>query len=713
MAGAYIVTKLVFDSVEERLDNQLLAASRVTTETILTQEDERLIVLRQVSKTIGMPQALKTKNYAEIETIILPIAANNPQIDSFILLDDQGAEMFNLKRASGGDKTLAHPTLDSGADFSNWPIVEKILQGDFDGYGDKFTVLAKDPNQDTILMYTAGPLWLDGQLIGVALVGQYLQNTLQEMKLKAQAEITLYKPTGDVIGTTFASGQEDVKALLRSPATLYDQILQDPDTVQKRTVKVLGQDYELAFAPLKLRGKPAGFYSVGLPSEFVVKAGESGRNIFTLLVFLAIVILLVIGFIVTQQILKPIAKLVSATAAIANGDLDRRTNISSGDEIGRLATSFDHMTDELKQRTEELEEESSKVKAILSSIADGVIVLGKDHHVIQKNPAATEILSSLQNATLDTLPADTHKAENGNHPPPERVSNFLQEIGFDKATRFTLGNHSYSALAAPVVTKEQQVLGSVVVLRDITLEVESEQLKNKFIESISHELLTPLVPIKGYMDLLLMTSAGQLNEKQLGFIQKSAQNLDDLHNLISTLIDVTQIETGGLGLDKEDFNFTDLVEEAAEHWKPLMADRQITFTVHVQAANLPVNGDKKRLKRVLSYLLDNASIYNRPGGAVDLYLKQEDHHARVDVVDTGVGIAEEAHKHIFTRFMRALHEDFYETRGAGLGLYMSKGIITQHGGNIGFKSVVNQGSTFYFVIPLRSDEQAQSATSDE
>ncbi len=711
MAGAYIVTRLIFDSVEERLDNQLLAASKVTADAILTQEDERLIVLRQVSKTIGMPQALKAKNYAEIEAIIMPIAANNPKIDSFILLDDQGAEIFNLRRSLGGDKTLADPKLDTGASFVNWPIVEKILKRDFDDYGDKFTVLAKDPEQDTVLMYTAGPLWLDDQLIGVVLIGQYLQNTLQEMKLKAQAEITLYQSTGDVIGTTFASGQEDIKALLRSSATLYDKILQDPDTVQKGTVRILGQDYQLAFAPLNLRGEPTGSYSVGLPSEFVVKAGENGRNIFALLVFLAIVILLIIGFIVTQQILKPIAKLVSATAAIADGNLDLRTNISSRDEIGRLATSFDHMTDELKQRTEELEEESSKIKAILSSIADGVIVLDKKREITQENPAAEKILSNLKNAALQKAPSDEDTDDK--QPGLDSVAAFLQDIGFDEATRFTLSDHSYSALAAPVITQDQQISGSVVVLRDITLEVESEQLKNKFIESISHELLTPLVPIKGYMDLLLMTSAGQLNEQQLGFIKKSAQNLDDLHNLISTLIDVTQIETGALGLDIEEFNFTDLVKEAAEYWKPLMADRKMNFSVHIQAANLPVNGDMKRLKRVLSYLLDNASIYNRPGGAVDLYLKQENHHARVDVVDTGVGIAQEAHKHIFTRFMRALHEDFYETRGAGLGLYMSKGIITQHGGDIGFKSTVNQGSTFYFVIPLTSDEQPQSVTSDE
>ena len=702
MAGAYIVTRLIFDSVEERLDNQLLAASKVTADTILTQEDERLMVLRQVSKTIGMPQALKARDYAEIEAITLPIAANNPQMDSFILLDAQGAEIFNLKRYSGDDKTLAEPKFASGSSFAGWPIVEKILKGDFDSYGNKFTVLAKNPEQDAVLMYTAGPLWLDDQLIGVVLIGQYLQNTLQEMKLKAQSEITLYEPTGGVIGTTFASGQEDIKSLLRSPATLYDQILQDPDTVQKGTARILGQDYQLAFAPLKLRGQPTGSYSVGLPSEFVVKAGEDGRNIFTLLVFFAIVTLLIIGFTVTQQILKPIAKLISATDAIAGGNLDLRTDISSGDEIGHLATSFNHMTGELQQRTEELEEESSKVKAILSSIADGVIVLDKKRQITQENPAAEKILSDLKNAALHKAPSD--EDVNGKQPDLDSVAAFLQEIGFDEATRFTLGDHSYSALAAPVVTQDQQISGSVVVLRDITLEVESEQLKNKFIESISHELLTPLVPIKGYMDLLLMTSAGQLNEQQLGFIKKSAQNLDDLHNLISTLIDVTQIETGALGLDREDFNFSDLVEEAVEYWKPIMADKKITFKAHIQTANLPVNGDMKRLKRVLSYLLDNASTYNRPGGAVDLYLKQENDNARVDIVDTGVGIAEEAHKHLFTRFMRALHEDFYETRGAGLGLYMSKGIITQHGGNIDFKSTVNQGSTFYFVLPLTSDE---------
>jgi len=698
MAGAYIVTRLVFDSVEERLNNQLIAAGRAAAGTTISQENERLAVLRQVSRTKGMPQALNEDNYDELESIILPLAASNTQADSFIVLDDQAAEVFRLNRSMNGDKSLEDPVQKSGANFDDWPAVNRALAGDFDQLGDKVTILAKDPEQDITLMYTVGPVWLDDQVIGVILIGNYLQHILEETKLNAQADITLYQSDGSVIGTTFAPGNEEAKTALRISPALYKETIQDPEITPKRQVAILEQNYDLAFAPFKLRGEPIAASSVGLVSDFVVSTSLASRNIFVAAVFFAIVALLIIGFIVTQQILSPIAKLVSATTAIAAGDLNRRTNVASGDEIGRLATSFDHMTVELKQRTVELEEETSKVRAILSSIADGVVVQDKQGRIIEENPAAKEILDSIQDTSLQEASPGT--TANSDQSRSDGAMTFLYEIGFDEPKRFALGDRSLSALAAPVVAQDEQTLGSVVVLRDITLEVESEQLKNKFIESVSHELLTPLVPIKGYMDLLLMTSADKLDERQLSFIRKSNQNLNDLHNMISTLIDVTQIESGALGLDREKFDFVELVEETVEYWKPIMADREMTFNAHIQAADLPVDGDIKRLRRVLNYLLDNASLYNRPNGTVDIYVKQENNSVRVDVVDTGVGIAEESQKRIFTRFMRALHEDFFEVRGAGLGLYMSKAIIVQHGGDISFESEANQGSTFNFAIPL-------------
>ena len=295
----------------------------------------------------------------------------------------------------------------------------------------------------------------------------------------------------------------------------------------------------------------------------------------------------------------------------------------------------------------------------------------------------------------------TAASDNGDNGQQLQLLQHLTGLEFRSARRLETENQVLSALSAPVVSGNGEELGTVVVLRDITREVEAEKLKDDFITSMSHELRTPPTAIKGYVDLLKMTASGQLDERQLGFIEAIDQNVKDLLNIIQQMLDLSQIDAKSLGIDQELQNITELVEMETGNWAEEMAANELTFNVDVPDEPIWVRGDWSRLTKVIYHLLSNACHYTLPGGQVDVSVSQKNILVQVDVKDTGVGISEENRQFLFTRFFRAIHqEETFDVSGAGLGLYMSKAIVEAHGGQIWLESELNTGSTFSFALPV-------------
>jgi signal transduction histidine kinase len=699
--GAYVVTWLVSASLEERLQNRLIDSGRAVSDAVVDQEETRLEVERLIAFTQGLPQAITAEDYAELARLVTPIASNANQIDSVIVVDGGAREILRLTRTENVTGEPFAAEIDSQASFQDWPVVRQALQGQSDSRGDKYTQFASQDDAPEIILYTIGPVRQGDSVVGAILVGTLLDNVLRNLKEISQADVTVYESTGLVLDTTYGGGQQGMKDILAISAQRYDTVLAEGKVSTPLDSRdIFGRSYRLAYSPFVLRGELIGVFSVGWPEDFLVQRGTTSRNLFTILFFIATVAVIGIGALVTRQILHPIGRLVSTTQEIIRGNLSQRTGIQSPDEIGRLAVTFDEMTTNLEIRTQELErllqlqeEEATKTQAILSSIADGVIVQNREGEIITMNPAARQILDSLAedlgNTQIERLPFD----------PDEILSGALVEV----ARRFKVGKSNFSAVAAPVVTAHGDTLGMVVVLRDITREVESEQLKNRFIESISHELLTPLVPIKGFTDLLLMTTKDKLNPRQHQNLVKIKDNVDDLHEMIATLIDVSQIEGSSLGLERKRFRLDELISLAYEQWLPTMQQRELDFRLNLpRYTALWILADQARIRRALNYLLSNAANYSPGGGEVEVRVTVRDDQVQVDVRDTGVGIAESAQRYIFTRFYRALPEDLYGIRGAGLGLYLTRAIVEHHDGQIWFESEENKGSTFSFALPLES-----------
>jgi PAS domain S-box-containing protein len=697
--GTFVVTQLVAGSLEERFNNQLVDSGRVASDSVVRKEREHLKALRAMAFTEGVNDAVASKDIHTLNELLVPVAVNN-KVHSAEVTDDLGRELLGFRHHKGSDDVRDY-TLTTGTDLSTWTIVGPILAGQVDQYGDKFVMLVKEPNG--YVFYTGGPTKQEERIVGAVLVGTYLDDLLEDIKREALADITFYDNKGKVLATTLPSGEEQIGDLLQVTSTFCQSIIARPDETFHRSVTLYGRPYGMVYGLLQIRGDLLGIFSVTLPSNFIVQKAATSRIRFGVIFTLAMVLVFVIGYLISRRIIIPIIRLVQTSRAVAAGDLSQRTGIRRGDEIGILANSFDHMTQSLLERTRELEEEASKIRAILESIADGVIVEDKSGQIIMMNPAAERILGSL---------SEIYPVHSIREIPTIHARGEPSAADSSEDRRFEAGGKVVSAREAPVVTKDGVELGEVLVFRDITREVEVDRLKDEFIENVSHELRTPLTSIKGYSELLMLTTRDKLNEQQRKSVSYISQRSSQLVTMIGELLDMTDIAAGTLGLDLVPTSLDKLISEVMDSWRERIEEKQLTAVAQLPDDLPQVLADRDRVKRVLHNLISNAYSYTMPGGNITVTAYTDGDKVRVDVEDTGFGISKPDQSRLFTRFFRAREVPHDDVRGAGLGLYMAKALIEAHGERIWLeRSKLGEGSVFSFTLPIAENQESKEANS--
>jgi signal transduction histidine kinase len=228
---------------------------------------------------------------------------------------------------------------------------------------------------------------------------------------------------------------------------------------------------------------------------------------------------------------------------------------------------------------------------------------------------------------------------------------------------------------------------------------EASQHKSQFLANMSHELRTPLNAILGYTELILDDIYGDIPERMRKVQQRIESNGRHLLGLINDVLDLSKIEAGQLTLALGDYSLADVVRTVFSAVEPLAAEKRLAFKVEL-AADLPGgHGDERRLTQVLLNLVGNAIKFT-DSGEVAIAAASEDGSFRVSVRDTGPGISRSDQAKLFQEFQQADNSITKKKGGTGLGLAISRRIIEMHGGRIRVDSVVGQGSTFSFTLPV-------------
>jgi len=237
----------------------------------------------------------------------------------------------------------------------------------------------------------------------------------------------------------------------------------------------------------------------------------------------------------------------------------------------------------------------------------------------------------------------------------------------------------------------------------------ANEAKTEFISFVSHELKQPMTSIKGYSDLLVKGAAGEVNDVQRGFLDTIRSNADRMNTLVSDLLDVSRIESGRLRLEFGDLSMEKVIEESLRAIRGQIEAKQQVLEVDISPALPLVRGDQGRLVQVLTNLVSNAYRYTPEGGLISVRAHpwpdgadtaSPDGFVLCSVTDTGIGIAPEDQKRLFTKYFRADNPTVRSVAGTGLGLAITKSLVELQGGEIWVESEVDRGSTFSFTIPV-------------
>ncbi len=232
---------------------------------------------------------------------------------------------------------------------------------------------------------------------------------------------------------------------------------------------------------------------------------------------------------------------------------------------------------------------------------------------------------------------------------------------------------------------------------------QADLAKSKFVSVVSHELRIPMTSIRGYTDLLRKEIVGPINTQQANFLEVIQSNVERMSVLVSDLSDISRIETGTLKLERVSVSISGSIEEVVRSLQPKLEEKQQTLSIDLDLNLPPIQTDPTRLIQVLTNLLSNAWKYTPEGGEIRIAARQGAGQVRIEVKDTGIGIGSSEQNLIFSQFFRSESDSVREQQGWGLGLNVTKRLVELMGGVIGFDSVLDRGSTFWFTLPYRQE----------
>lgn len=361
-----------------------------------------------------------------------------------------------------------------------------------------------------------------------------------------------------------------------------------------------------------------------------------------------------------------------------------------------------------KEQADAAQRRATELETIIDSLADGVFLCNKDGHIVDVNKAGLQLIGVGEKETPQRTLVDYLRLLNLRHPngrplameemalaralEGEVVRN-LEEIAQDLRTRRDI---NLLVSASPVRNREGEIVGAVEIVSDITRIRELDKLKDEFISVAAHELKTPVAIMKGYAQALLRLDKEMTVDRRrmLEAINRGAGRID---RIVKDLLDISRLHLGRLTMLTEKIDLSDMVDEVVA--RMALTTNKHRFTV-VRTETALIQGDRERLEQALISLLDNAIKYSPQGGEVLVAIDIRDREAVVSVRDTGIGIPKEKQADIFQPFYRAHTGTPYDYGGMGVGLYISREIITRHGGKMWFESEEDKGSTFYFSLPL-------------
>jgi len=585
-----------------------------------------------------------------------------------------------------------------------------------------------------------------GLLLAANVAPQIAENNLTEV---ARFSHRFYSTTSSVrymlyadadgnifFGIPFSESEVQNSLTIQRRIELPENYASNSDLPMVRQHRTPDGEVTDVFVPLMHDGKSLGVLAIGInPNPTVVASSNLTRDV-TIAVFISIWVMVILGAVSNAlMITKPIKELLTGVKNIAAGNFKQRIDLPLGGELGELIFSFNEMAERLEsyeeQNIEELTAEKAKLETLVSTIADGAVLLDTNLQIMLVNLTARRIFGwegcdIVGKNLLDHLPKVVtmelkrplyHIAEG--QPSLDDDNEALRQSAEREGEEFRITLTEPTArtvriLLTRVFDQYRETLkGIAMTVQDITREVELNEAKSNFISNVSHELRTPLFNIKSFIETLHEYGEDLSETERREFLETANRETDRLTRLVNDVLDLSRLETSCRIYHFEPVDIAQPVEQTLRTYQLNARDKGIELIHEIEPNLPPVLGNYDLLLQVFDNLVGNGLKFTESGGRVTIraYLLKEtlNHHdqtssVRLEVSDTGIGIDAEDQEAIFERFFR-VENRVHTLEGTGLGLSIVRNIIEKHHSQVHLVSEVGIGTTFWFDLEVFEDNK--------
>jgi PAS domain S-box-containing protein len=386
------------------------------------------------------------------------------------------------------------------------------------------------------------------------------------------------------------------------------------------------------------------------------------------------------------------------------------------DEKGEIVKMFGTASDitDFKLQELSLKEERDRIRAILGSVGEGLIVVDQYFQIMLINPAAQKELGigvgeAIGADIRNLVPVWNKKQrlDDSDTPFAEALVTGKVVLGDLNSDYYFVRSDQTKFPVSLVVTPLRgetglDAFGLVVVFRNITDEKKFDEAKINFISVASHQLRTPLTPMRWFSEMLLSGDLGEMKPEQKKLVEDIYKSVDRMVNLINLLLQIARVETGRVKVVPAMINILDVVNEVVTSLKTVIESKQHVIVVTSEPKDFPsIPMDKEIIWQVFQNLITNALRYSPPKEKIEISVVVKGDVVECSVKDHGIGIPKDEQGKIFEKFFRASNAFRMVPEGTGLGLSLVKSIVDDLGGKVWFETVVGKGTTFYFTIPLK------------
>lgn len=481
----------------------------------------------------------------------------------------------------------------------------------------------------------------------------------------------------------------------RSDASKMDNHLSRPEVIQARDNQVgFGVRFsntthaEMLYVAnrLEAKGKTIGYirtsYYLTQINDLFNKLIKEALTIIGILIFLVFVAI----YFITYSIAKPLKQMTSAFESVASGNFGLKLQINRKDELKKLVSSFNKMSEKLGQYFAEIQRQNVELKHLLNSIPDSIFLLNLKNEVIFAN------ITFYRNFSLNS---ENLHIDNTNLP-NELINSIKSVTNYNKfeSIEFVFNNKIFTS-TINFIDLNNEIL---VVISDITDIKKIEQIKKDFVINVSHELKTPLTAIKGFIETL---EEEVTNDEHLHYIQIVRRHTDRLITIVKDLLLLTELEdeayTNKLIISNVDLSA--LIENIKRLFEQKLKEKNLYFKMNIEPNVPKIQVDAFRLEQVFVNLFNNAIKFTDTGG-IEININRVEDKILINFLDTGAGVPKDDQDRIFERFYISEKSRSRKFGGTGIGLSIVKHIILLHHGSICLDKNYENGAKFDIIIPI-------------